>query len=212
MISTLLFVSSLFLPCWLMAPPEYVSFVVGASSEVTQEEDKGDFHSNQTQHPSDDGERNSIKMDVYRLLGVPLPTRPIFNLSRLSWKFHGRILPYLHRTVSSSSTLPKAIPAPTESGETTNQTISTLSPPDVFVNLRVLWCKALSSFNVYSPAYEYNHSNNRRSNNESDSSLKNTKSPSLMSQLPPLPPSIFTTYNMNPSSWRFRLQQRLLWW
>ncbi|VEU34709.1 unnamed protein product [Pseudo-nitzschia multistriata] len=53
-------------------------------------------------------------------------------IARWSWRIHGRILPLLHLF---------------EGGRDRR-------PPDVFVNLRVLWCKLLSSLDPESPAYE----------------------------------------------------------
>eukprot|EP00536_Pseudo-nitzschia_multiseries_P004839 jgi/Psemu1/11008/gm1.11008_g len=70
---------------------------------------------------------------VLKLMGVKMP------ISRWSWKIHGRILPLLHFFDRGS-------------GGSKNEGKG--RPPDVFVNLRVLWCKLLSSLDPDSPAYE----------------------------------------------------------
>ena len=76
---------------------------------------------------------------IYHELGVRLPhnaTKVLkpgfgieFPLARWSWKIHGKLLPLLHFF---------------EQGR----------PDDVFVNLRVLWCKLLISLDPRSVAYE----------------------------------------------------------
>ncbi|KAG7362057.1 leucine carboxyl methyltransferase [Nitzschia inconspicua] len=83
--------------------------------------------SNNTTHH--DGNNN----DIYRQLQVPSPTPWRFGgLNRWSWKIHGKLLPWLHFA-------------------------DPIAVPDVYVNLRVLWCKALSSFHNRSPAFDADH-------------------------------------------------------
>jgi Leucine carboxyl methyltransferase len=68
------------------------------------------------------------EFNIYRQLQVPLPTKwRCGGLNRWSWKLHGKLLPLLHWG-------------------------DPIAVPDVYVNLRVLWCKALSSFHSASPA------------------------------------------------------------
>ncbi len=80
-------------------------------------------------------------MDIYEKLQVRPPHNSIrllklpfgveLPLARWSWKIHGKLLPLLHA-------------------------LETGRPDDVFVNLRVLWCKLLISLDPLSPAYEGN--------------------------------------------------------
>ena len=69
--------------------------------------------------------------EIYDILNVQPPSPCLFpGLKRLSWKLHSRLLPLLHFGQGEDC------------------------PPDVFVNLRVLWNKALSSLDTRSSANE----------------------------------------------------------
>jgi hypothetical protein len=92
-----------------------------------------------TEDVTDDGQKTNNKQNndmndtaIYKELGVPLPTTWTFGgLNRLSWKINGQyLIPLLHSN-------------------------DNIVVPDSFVNLRVLWCKALSSFNPKSTAGVY---------------------------------------------------------
>lgn len=84
---------------------------------------------NQTK--SDTAGAGETDYDIYDILKVVPPSPCLFpRLKRLSWKLHGRLLPFLHFRQGKSC------------------------PPDVFVNLRVLWNKALTSLDLRSPANE----------------------------------------------------------
>lgn len=76
---------------------------------------------------------NSTIDDIYDILQVqPASPCPFPRWKRWSWKWHSRLLPLLHFGPGNSAR----------------------PPPDVFVNLRVLWNKALTSIDPKSPAYE----------------------------------------------------------
>jgi hypothetical protein len=137
---------------------------------------------------------NQKNFNIYKSLGVPSPSKiTAFGLNRSSWKLHGKILPFLHRrrntsrrrtrgnegvSSSSSSATPGNIDDEMDG--------DVAAPVDVFVNLRVLWCKAISSFDYRSPAYEYHCSRNGTTNNSTGSVKKRQ--------------SIYTTYNLLLSS------------
>mmetsp|Transcript_27550 Transcript_27550/g.58210 ORF Transcript_27550/g.58210 Transcript_27550/m.58210 type:complete len:447 (-) Transcript_27550:63-1403(-) len=84
--------------------------------------------------------QETVSDEIYSILGVEPPQYRFrvlklmglrFPLSRWSWKLHGRLLPLLHLFDGEKD-----------------------RPQDVFVNLRVLWCKLLTSLDPKSPAYE----------------------------------------------------------
>ena len=75
--------------------------------------------------------------EVYDILNVRPPSKKLQNskifsrFKRFIWKMHGRLIPFLH--------------------------FGSNSPSETCVNLRVLWCKALSSVDPKSPVYERPH-------------------------------------------------------
>jgi hypothetical protein len=77
-----------------------------------------------------ENESSSSSYDIYKVLNVRPPSAcRVPRWKRWSWKLHSRLLPLLH--------------------------VGTLPPEDVFVNLRVLWNKALASVaDPKSPAHE----------------------------------------------------------
>mmetsp|Transcript_18556 Transcript_18556/g.28052 ORF Transcript_18556/g.28052 Transcript_18556/m.28052 type:complete len:394 (+) Transcript_18556:231-1412(+) len=80
--------------------------------------------------------------DIYKVLNVRYPSgSPMVRFKRWSWKLHGHLLPILHG-LHHCCALVTGGPPP---------------PADVYVNLRVLWNKALASIDVQSPAYEGPH-------------------------------------------------------
>ena len=81
-----------------------------------------------SQSPSSIDDPNN---DIYDILHVQKPDGSPFPIwKRLSWKWHSRLLPLLHFGQGEAC------------------------PPDVFVNLRVLWNKALTSLDPNSTANE----------------------------------------------------------
>jgi hypothetical protein len=95
-------------------------------------------------------------LGIYRRLGVQPPhtTGRVlrvglgieFPIARWAWKVHGRLLPLLH-------------------------VFEERPPGDVFVNLRVLWCKLLISLDPGSPAYEGEPSGKKRQDKHDDQQL-----------------------------------------
>jgi O-methyltransferase involved in polyketide biosynthesis len=115
-------------------------------------------------------DHNIDEYELYRQLQVPLPTKwRGGKLNRWSWKFHGRLLPFMHWG-------------------------DTIAVPDMYVNLRVLWCKALSSFHPHSPAVYEGGSSANNNNNSSCSNNCNH----------------FVTYRMLPPWTRWPLKYG--WW
>lgn len=98
--------------------------------------------------------------DVYRKLGVRPPSWAPFGLNRWSWRVHGRILPLLHWG-------------------------DNVSVPDVHVNLRVLWCKALSAVDPSSAVYEGPSSSNSSSSNSHNGATTMALPYSTYRMLPP---------------------------
>ncbi len=126
---------------------------------------------------------------IYHKLGVRLPhdsTKVLktgfgieFPLARWSWKIHGRLLPLLHFF---------------DKGR----------PDDVFVNLRVLWCKLLISLDPRSIAYE-----GRRARHWAENQNSNVVGNSLqaMKDL-----QLYATYRMLPPySIKWALRHLGLW-
>jgi len=95
---------------------------------------------------------------IYHKLGVRPPhesTKVIkagfgieFPIARWSWKIHGRLLPLLHFFDKDR-------------------------PDDVFVNLKVLWCKLLISLDPRSIAYEGRRASPQQSNNQNQNTNLN---------------------------------------
>ena len=80
---------------------------------------------------------SAVDEDVYDHLSVRPPSKRLQNSKKLSsfkrfvWRLHGHLIPLLH--------------------------FGTSPPSEVCVNLRVLWCKAISSLDRKSPVYEHPH-------------------------------------------------------
>ncbi|MGK3757343.1 MAG: hypothetical protein ACI8RD_009657 [Bacillariaceae sp.] len=115
------------------------------------------------------GEANTSIHDIYERLGVQPPnynTARVLNIfgiiqlpiSRWSWKIHGHILPILHffdyYGSTSTSSRSRSSRSSSISSSSPRRRRPPRPPPDVFVNLRVLWCKLLSSLDPNSLAYE----------------------------------------------------------
>ena len=116
---------------------------------------------------------------VLQLFGLQLP------LSRWSWRIHGRILPLLHLFDGNRH---KDRP-----------------PPDVFVNLRVLWCKLLTSLDPNSLAYEGQQRRRKRGHSNNSNAVADTANQQEQQQL-------FATYRMLPPySMKWTLRYLGLW-
>jgi hypothetical protein len=123
--------------------------------------------------------------DIYERLGVQPPahnTTRVLNIfgiiklpiSRWSWRIHGRILPILHffDSYDYGSTSSSSSSSNTNNGRSPRrQRRPPRPPPDVFVNLRVLWCKLLSSLDPNSLAYEGRQLKDDDEDEDEDTSL-----------------------------------------
>ena len=101
--------------------------IAGANSNSTTSKNKEDHSSNDFPIEIYDKLQVRPPHDSTKLIKLPLGFQ--LPLARWSWKVHGKLLPLLHSF---------------EPGR----------PDDVFVNLRVLWCKLLISLDPKSMAYE----------------------------------------------------------
>lgn len=90
---------------------------------------------------------------VFKLMGIELP------ISRCAWKIHGRVLPMLHFFEGGGS------------NSNCSKNKDGRRPPDVFVNLRVLWCKLLTSLDPDSPAYEGRPRGDCNNNNNNEKNM-----------------------------------------